>query len=160
MNQAVLISHNLDDLCEARLEIFSFFGRSLGWLCFSSTRKTNHAHLRSDFVHELLFTATEDLLADSMGTTWHPQVLRARLAQHFHFVEVSLRILLVGKRILAPILGTERNSAIFYKKIPWIVMFQPYLSLSEKNNIWFGGWTPGWKYCIGNYWPCARHKVI
>jgi len=42
----------------------------------------------SDFVHELLFTATEDLLADSMGTTWHPQVLRARLAQHFHFVEV------------------------------------------------------------------------
>lgn len=39
MNQAVLISHKLDDLCEARLEIVSFFGRSLGWLCFSSTRK-------------------------------------------------------------------------------------------------------------------------
>ena len=53
--------------------------------------KTNMTglYLRSDFVRELLFTATEDLLADSTETTWHPQVLRARLAQHFHFVEVS-----------------------------------------------------------------------
>lgn len=145
MNQAVLISHNLDDLCEARLEIVSFFGRSLGWVCFSSTRKTNHTHLRSDFVHELLFTATEDLLADSTGTTWHPQVLRARLAQHFHFVEVSLRILFVGTPNFGANFGDwEKQCLFFYKKIPWIVMFQPYLSLSEKKqHLVLKGWTPG-----------------
>ena len=47
-------------------------------------------YLRSDFVGELLFTATEDLFsADVGGPTWQdPSVLRARLAQHFHFVEV------------------------------------------------------------------------